>query len=417
MARTGQLSRVLGVGANGFCNTWNRANQIGICSRRGSSTPAGVDTPLLVQRHHLLLHLPVFVLVLLLDPLDLRLDLLHRPHRPGLLQRQREDDETDREVSRMIEIPRPLPSLGGTRCRRRSRGSIPGRLTRAEQSAPSVGPPAVRYRVVAAGMERMATTDPLRWRATAADDAEPADRFRGIFRARRLVTADRPWVGTYQFLVNRRSGRAPRPMALPSRSIIHRPCLQSRPPSPPDQGGAHLVPRLLPIIDVVVSSLQRTRSSACRNRRLIRLRLTALPTPFDTTSPSRGGPGSPVTTTITTSPQRRLVTLLQHSSKAGARTEGKRRSGADPLAALVRAGLEDGAPGTSPHAVAEAMLRFRRRTFGWYVLFMAKQTSQGGEATGYEESGSLCQSPPEARSRAAPRGESPRSTLTPRTDR
>ena len=139
--------------------TWNRANQIGICSEEGQAAGRRVDATLLVERHHLLLHLLAVFLVLLLDPLDLRLDLLHGLHRPGLLQRQRKEKETDQKCQQydgnavigndVVEEAEDRPEPVDQRGERVHRpASTTSRWTQPW------------HRVVAAGVERVAATDP-----------------------------------------------------------------------------------------------------------------------------------------------------------------------------------------------------------------------------------------------------------------
>ncbi len=188
----------------------------------------GVDTPLLVQRHHLLLHLFLVVLVLLLDPLDLRLDLLHRLHRPGLLQRQREEKETDhksQEYDCDAVVGDDVVEEGEDRASALTR-AVNGFIAPPRQRRPDAG-----ERRGAPGRSRPHGTDgndrSARWRASTRDDAVPADRLGGVFRTGGEVTAatGRGWghpplVGADQ--AERDSTHRP----LPSRSILHRPCLQ-----------------------------------------------------------------------------------------------------------------------------------------------------------------------------------------------
>jgi hypothetical protein len=56
-----------------------------------------VDAVLLVEGHHLALHPLAIVLVLLLDLLHLRLELLEGPHRLDLLDGQRQDQQAGEE--------------------------------------------------------------------------------------------------------------------------------------------------------------------------------------------------------------------------------------------------------------------------------------------------------------------------------
>ena len=64
---------------------------------QGKTTCGRIDAPVLVQGHELLVQLLTVILVLLLQALDLRLDVLHRLHRLGLLVRQGKEHQTNEQ--------------------------------------------------------------------------------------------------------------------------------------------------------------------------------------------------------------------------------------------------------------------------------------------------------------------------------
>lgn len=87
---------------------------------------------------------------------------------------------------------------------------------------------------------------------------------------------------------------------------------------------------------------------------MIRLRVTALPVLFETTSPTRDTPGTPEHCTITTPPERRLVPSFSTRRKSrGERRDSK--SGSETLPTFEPTRFDDAAPGPGLHAMTEAV--------------------------------------------------------------
>ena len=156
-----------------------------------------VDLVLLVELHHRLLLSLLVVLVLLLDLLELRLQLLHRPHRADLLHRDRQDREPDDEHQRDDRRPPAeveavveedddlLGDLGEDRCDWQAHRLAALRVPwsgGAEQG--SLG-----QRIEPAVAEGVASQDPPSGQDHAAKRPELADRLLGVGRAGRVVAA------------------------------------------------------------------------------------------------------------------------------------------------------------------------------------------------------------------------------------
>jgi len=143
------------------------------------------------------------------------------------------------------------------------------------------------YRVVTAPGPGIATRDPADRQPAALDTAVHGDRLECVRRARRVVAAH---------LAVERADREAVGLQQADQDVLHEPATRARQrssSSPRSRYDAPAAPGCARTTSTLPSASVPTRSRIkCRSRRLTRLRVTAGPTDFDTTKPTRPGPVS-----------------------------------------------------------------------------------------------------------------------------
>ena len=166
----------------------------GSCATSGRQEPERIDVVLLVELHHLLLLALLVLLVLGLDRLHLRRQLLHPLHRAELFDRQREQTARTHTVSSTIDQPHGTPTLLWKNVRTDSKTSISGWKMLAATKHGSGGrsgrsgleQPLILDRIEASVAQRLQRS--RRHPARTSPRSMPyLDRLRRVFRARRVV--------------------------------------------------------------------------------------------------------------------------------------------------------------------------------------------------------------------------------------